>query len=224
MPGHAAALPGQFSAMSQTPADERHSSVAGRKASAGQLTEDPLQFSAMSQTPAEVRHTRVAGCSASLGQAAALPEQFSAVSQTPAEARHSSLEGRKASVGHAPEDPVQDSAMSHEPADGRQAAPLGLKVHVEEQQEAAVPLALPASHCSPGSTLALPQTVFSTVTFRVSCAVCVPRVATALSVCVPLLRIGASVFHCTLYGAVLSVANGVAAVSTKNSTLVVCEP
>jgi hypothetical protein len=54
--GQAAALPGQFSWRSHSPAAPRHDTVDGWKASAGQVAADPLQVSATSQVPADVRH------------------------------------------------------------------------------------------------------------------------------------------------------------------------
>src|SRR5689334_10652579 len=68
--GQVADEPVQFSATSHTPADGRHTSVAGWKASAGQEAELPVQFSARSQKPADGRHTVVDGANPSAGQLA----------------------------------------------------------------------------------------------------------------------------------------------------------
>jgi len=78
----------QLSAVSQTPAEARHTVVDGRKESAGHAAALPVQVSAVSQTPADARHTVVDGTNTSAGHAAPVPLQVSAVSQTPAEARH----------------------------------------------------------------------------------------------------------------------------------------
>src|SRR5262249_12804183 len=82
--GQLAALPGQFSAKSHSPAAARQTVAAEMKASAGQLLLTPLHDSAMSQTPAAARHT--AWLFVSTGQVLLVPSQFSAVSHTPAAA------------------------------------------------------------------------------------------------------------------------------------------
>jgi hypothetical protein len=53
--GQVAALPGQPSARSHSPAEPRHSVVVGSKASAGQLVLVPVHVSATSHTPATAR-------------------------------------------------------------------------------------------------------------------------------------------------------------------------
>jgi hypothetical protein len=54
--GHAALVPVQFSALSHSPADPRHTVVAALNVSAGHAPLVPVQVSALSQTPAEERH------------------------------------------------------------------------------------------------------------------------------------------------------------------------
>src|SRR6184192_2048790 len=80
-------VPVQVSAGSHAPAEARHSTVAGAKASAGQSSFTPSQLSATSQGPALARHSAVLFASA--GQAASVPVQVSAGSHTPADGRHS---------------------------------------------------------------------------------------------------------------------------------------
>src|SRR5207244_1027049 len=58
--GQVALDPVQFSATSHTPAEARHSVVAGLKSSTGQVALAPVQFSATSHTPAEARQTVLA--------------------------------------------------------------------------------------------------------------------------------------------------------------------
>src|SRR5206468_2571048 len=149
---------------------------------------EPVQFSAASHGPAEARQTVLDDLKASAGQVALVPVQFSATSHTPAEARQTVLEDRKLSAGQLALVPVQFSAPSHTPAEARQtvpalpagcwqilllpsqvsvvhglpssehAVPLALNVQVAEQQEPAVPLVAPSSHCSPASIRPLPHT------------------------------------------------------------------
>jgi len=83
--GQAALAPSQLSATSHTPAEARHSTVAGWTASAGQAALTPSQLSATSHGPAAARHSAVLFTSA--GQAALVPVQVSATSQAPAAAR-----------------------------------------------------------------------------------------------------------------------------------------
>ena len=54
--GQAALVPVQFSAASQTPAEERQTVVDATKLSAGHAPLVPVHFSAVSQIPAEERH------------------------------------------------------------------------------------------------------------------------------------------------------------------------
>jgi hypothetical protein len=151
--GHVGPVPGQFSAGSQSPFDDRHSLVVGAKASTGQTVLVPVQVSSTSQTPAAARHTEPAfpaGCVqsspdpshssalhglpssvhvvpldffASDGHAALEPVQLSARSHSPASARQMTLEGSKASAGQTMLVPVQVSATSQMPAAARQVAP-----------------------------------------------------------------------------------------------------
>jgi hypothetical protein len=52
-------VPGHVSAGSQTPADERQTTLVPANPSAGQSLLVPLQLSGTSQTPADDRHTAV---------------------------------------------------------------------------------------------------------------------------------------------------------------------
>ena len=63
--GHVALVPVQFAATSQSPVEERHSTVEAWNASAGQAAFDPSQVSAVSQMPAAARQVAPAfpaGC------------------------------------------------------------------------------------------------------------------------------------------------------------------
>src|SRR5262245_47832377 len=131
--GQLALEPVQVSAMSQVPAEGRHTVEDEAKPSAGQLSVRPLQRSATAQTPAEARQTAV--LLASGGQPLFTPSQFSARSQTPAGARHCAV--LLASAGHGwPAVPGQFSATSQMPPAGR---------HVRK-----APLTLSAGQGSPG--------------------------------------------------------------------------
>jgi hypothetical protein len=79
-------VPSQLSAMSQTPAEARHSDVTGATPSAGQFGPEPLHDSATSQTPEAVRQVEPL-VYRSVGQVLFVPSQFSATSQTPAVGR-----------------------------------------------------------------------------------------------------------------------------------------
>jgi hypothetical protein len=109
--------------------------VAGSKASAGQLPEDPVQLSATSHAPAEGRQVVALDWNAST-QVLAVPEQWSAASLSqgpPFDPPEQLVEtGSNASVGQAPEDPVQDSATSQAPTDGRQVTVFALKTSTHE--------------------------------------------------------------------------------------------
>ena len=117
----------QFSATSQSPVEERHSTVEGWNVSAGQLLLVPSQFSVTSQSPCEERQT--AALFASVGHAALVPVQFSALSQSPAEERQTVAEETKLSPGQAPLVPVHFSAVSQTPAEERQVVPDATFVH-----------------------------------------------------------------------------------------------
>src|SRR5438093_1277242 len=80
--GQVALEPLQFSAMSHSPPEARHTVVEGWKASGEQAVLDPSQVSATSQTPAEDRQTVPAAFTVSAGHAALDPVQFSAASHT----------------------------------------------------------------------------------------------------------------------------------------------
>src|SRR5439155_1096796 len=139
--GQTGPFPGQSSALSQTPAGARHWVVDGAKRSAGQAALVPSQLSATSQTPAAARQRAPAfpgGC----WHAMRVPSHWSTVHGVPA-----TLLG---SVGQVVLVPVQVSATSHSPAASRQTVVAERNVQVAEQQG-------PPSHCSPASTIPLPQ-------------------------------------------------------------------
>ena len=160
-PGQAAVVPVQFSATSQTPADARHTVLDGRKASAGQAAVEPEQVSAASQAPAAVRQIVPLGCKPSGGQLVLEPSQVSATSQAPAEARQP-VPALPAACWQILLLPLQRSVVHGLPS-SVQAVPLVLNAQVDEQHEAAVPLAAPSSHCSPVSTAPFPHSVYVTV-------------------------------------------------------------
>jgi hypothetical protein len=154
--GQSALDPVQFSARSQTPAEARHGVDDDATPSLRQVFDTPSQDSTTSQMPAEPRQGPVLFWS--LGQTELDPVQFSARSQAPAEARHGVEELAKPLAGHAPLLPLQVSCTSHVLTEVRQTLPAPRKVQFELQQEVAVPLAAPWSHCSPvPSTTPLPQ-------------------------------------------------------------------
>src|SRR5437667_6516360 len=64
-------------------------------------------------------------------------------------------------AGQAPADAVQTSARSQSPAAGRQVVPADLKLHVVVQQEPAVPLLAPSSHCSGAVRTPSPHTAMT---------------------------------------------------------------
>ena len=70
--GHVALVPVQFSAASQSPVEERHSTVEDWNVSAGQSLLVPSQLSATSQSPCAWRQTAVLF---TLGHKAIVPEQ-----------------------------------------------------------------------------------------------------------------------------------------------------
>jgi hypothetical protein len=119
--GHAAAFPAHFSAMSQGPADARHSTVFALNASVGQVALVPSHDSATSHVPAAGRQTAPLGCLRSAGQATETPSQLSATSQLlAAAARHTVPDLDFASAGQAADDPLHTSAGSHTPCEARQ--------------------------------------------------------------------------------------------------------
>ena len=89
--------------------------------------------------------------------------QCSSTSHTspPLAARQTTLGGANVLGGHVPLAPVQDSPTSHGPAGGRQDAPAERSVQFAAQQDDAVPVSGPSSHCSaydgPASTTPLPH-------------------------------------------------------------------
>src|SRR5439155_15060658 len=95
------------------------------------------------------------------GQLVFEPLQVSATSQAPAEARHT-VPALPAACWQISLLPSQRSVVHGLPS-SVQAVLLVLKVHVDEQHEAAVPLAAPSSHCSPVSTAPFPHSVYVTV-------------------------------------------------------------
>jgi hypothetical protein len=121
--GHAADVPEQFSAMSQTSAAPLHGTKVPWNASVGQAAEFPVQFSATSHGPAIPRHGVCAVMNVSLGQLAELPVQFSVTSQIPAAPRHGTLDGAKPLGGQIAELPVQLSGTSQGPFTGRHTDP-----------------------------------------------------------------------------------------------------
>jgi hypothetical protein len=146
--------PSQFSATSQAPASERHTTLVGSRL----LRQLPLALhvSGLSQAVSlALPHAVPEGSNASAGHAPA-PLQFSATSQAPASARHTTdvgslfarhvpealhesglsqtvslglphvvPAGSKASAGHAPV-PLQFSATSQAPASERQTTEVAL--------------------------------------------------------------------------------------------------
>ena len=88
------------------------------------------------------------------------------MSQVPAEALQTVVEGSKASAGQDPEVPVQVSAVSQVPAEARQVVPELSYWQVEEQQSPSAVLL--SSHCSPDSTVPLPQTALGVQVFAPS--------------------------------------------------------
>jgi len=133
-----------------------HAVPSGCARSGGQSLSLPLQLSATSQMPVAGRHTAVLFASA--GQNALVPVQNSARSHTPAEARHWVALDWKTFAGQVPAEPVQTSATSQSPAAGRHIVPADLKVQAAVQQEPAVPLLAPSSHCSGAVTMPSPHT------------------------------------------------------------------
>ena len=89
------------------------------------------------------------------------PSQVSATSHAPAEARHTAP-ALPTACWQTLLLPLQRSVVHGFPS-SVQAVPLVLNVQVDEQHEAAVPLAAPSSHCSPVSTAPFPHSVYVTV-------------------------------------------------------------
>jgi len=86
-PGHAAAVPVQYSGGSQVlPGPPRQRLV--KNASVGQTEEAPVQVSATSQTPAAPRQVVLFEAKTSIGQAVWPATQVSATSHRVADARH----------------------------------------------------------------------------------------------------------------------------------------
>src|SRR6185503_15717228 len=121
--GQAALEPVHCSAMSQAPAAERQTVLAGWKLLDGQTELEPVQFSATSQTPAELRQTVADDAKPSPGQLAPEPVQFSATSHTLTALRHTVELGREAFAGQLSVEPSQASAWSHTPAAARHGVP-----------------------------------------------------------------------------------------------------
>jgi hypothetical protein len=178
--GQVAEFPVQLSAKSHCPVDERHTVVAGRKASAGQLPDVPLQASATSQAPAAARQTVPLVRKASAGQVVEVPVHVSATSQAPFAARqtapafpagcwhptfvpshwsfvHGLLSavqavplGFFASAGQLADVPVHVSAKSHSPAAARHTVVDGW--NPSAGQLTAVPLQVSATSQAPAET------------------------------------------------------------------------
>src|SRR6185369_4646184 len=90
--GHVGLVPSHSSAVSQTPADGRHSVAIASTSSAGQSTDAPVQLSTTSQLPAEGRQTVVDGWKPVAGQSALVPVHCASASQTPAEPRQTTVD------------------------------------------------------------------------------------------------------------------------------------
>ena len=86
--GQAAALPVQFSALSQAPAVARHTVAEDLYLLVGHALEAPSQVSARSHPPATARHVLPLESTTSVGQVVLTPLQVSARSQLPLAARH----------------------------------------------------------------------------------------------------------------------------------------
>src|SRR5205823_1794729 len=146
--GQTGPFPGQSSALSQTPAGARHWVVDGAKRSAGQAALVPSQLSATSQALVALRHIAPAfpaGCR----QIVLVPSHTSRVQTLPSSV-HGVPAALLASAGQVVLVPVQVSATSHSPAASRQTVVADRNVQLAEQQG-------PPSHCSPASTIPLPQ-------------------------------------------------------------------
>ena len=130
--GHAAALPVQFSAVSQTPVEARQTVVLGRNVLAGHAADDPVQFSAVSQTPPEARQTYELGRNPVPGHARLTPSQTPLVSHAPAAAAQTvpAPAGMQTSVVSL-QPPTQPETGQRAPEPVQAPAPLHVSVSVQ---------------------------------------------------------------------------------------------
>lgn len=153
----------QFSTTSHTPAAARHSVALALyvQEAVQQEATEPFALPASHCSPVFTVPLPQFGyvqLFVSAGHVAEVPLHFSVGSQEAlVEARHSTVDAWKVSCGHIAVVPLHFSSASHTPAAARHTVPLALRVQEAVQQEAAVPFALPASHCSPVLSIPLPQ-------------------------------------------------------------------
>src|SRR5437879_7663154 len=112
--GHAALVPSQVSATSQSPAAARHT-VPALPAGCWQRALLPSQVSVVHGLPSSV-HAVPLGSLVSAGQVALATVQVSSRSHSPAAARHTVPAGLMACAGHVALVPLHVSATSQSPA------------------------------------------------------------------------------------------------------------
>src|SRR5438445_15935 len=152
---HVALVPLHTSAVQGLPSSVQ-AVVLDRKPSLGQLVLVPVHISATSHSLTAARQT-VPALPAGCWQELLVPLHWSSV-QGLVSAVQAVPSGFLASDGHVVLVPVQVSGRSHSPAAARQVFVLLSKVQLFLQHEPGAPFnAFPRSHCSPASTVPLPQ-------------------------------------------------------------------
>jgi hypothetical protein len=143
--GHAAPIPVQLSAMSQSSTAALHTVPVATNPSAGHAALIPVQLSASSHAPAAARHVVPAAANTSTGHAAFMPSHNSGASHTPADVRHTVVVGARIHV------PTEPGALHiwQSPADP----------HAELQQtpSAQKPLWQSAAKAQPSPSVPMPK-------------------------------------------------------------------